>query len=334
MKCFICSSSEVGFSFKAKNNVELNVCRDCYINLLDEKIQCSNCGKVVNNNANLDAKIGRNGIICSECENRGVTVLAGSFIFRRIQDNFKGYGYKPSPEFYKMPNETDNLYMGIELEIGGLHSNYKVNEFCNNHGGHIFYFKSDASIRGCGCEIVTHPATLAYHESDKSGWRELFCDFNQEGFVSGRATNTGLHIHINRNVLTNSQIKKIDLVVNQWHDLFSCIGRRSSNTYCQYNAKLHSELGHSNDRYQSVNFLNRNTVEFRFFCGTNRVEQLFASLECVKIIVIMSKNITYDTLYEDENGVKNKMKEIMKAENFVNFSKMMVEQTGDTSWAI
>ena len=224
--------------------------------------------------------------------------------------------------------------MGVELEIGGLNSYEKVKNFCDDHGGHIFYFKSDGSIRGEGCEIVSHPATLKYHLSDNSGWRELFNDFNQIGFVSGESTNTGLHIHVNRNILTTSQIKKIDLLVNHWQRLFKCIGRRTHDSYCRYREKLHSHWGQSDDRYQSVNFSNRNTVEFRFFCGTNKFEELFASLEAVKIIIIMTKDITYDDLYENEDAVKNKMKEVMKSENFTYFSKMMVEKTGDTTWGI
>ena len=322
MNCFICGSDNVVLTFKAKNDVKISVCSYCYDHLLEHCIKCSHCNcNVIDHDCDieLNAKIGKNGIVCATCEANGVSIEKGSFVFRRIPNNLKTYSYKPNPVFKRLDNEQDNLFMGVELEIGGLYSYETVKRFCNEHGGHIFYFKSDGSIRGEGCEIVTHPATLGYHLSDDSGWKELFNDFNRVGFVSGTDTNTGLHVHINRNVLDATQMKKIDLVVNQWSDLFKCIGRRTQDSYCRYTPKLHSQWGRSESRYQSVNFSNRNTVEFRFFCGTNNVEELFASLESVKIIVLMTKNITYDDLYENEEAVKNKMKEIMKSENFIYF---------------
>jgi hypothetical protein len=338
MSCFICSDDNDLIEFKSLNDVTLQICHCCY-DIIDGKIRCSHCNRVVNSivngddDYNLKAKIGRNGIVCEECEANGVNVAKGN-VFKRIPNSFRGYSYKPNPIFNKLDNEMDDLFMGVELEIGGLHTHDTVVRFCNEHAGHIFYYKSDGSIRGYGCEIVSHPATLNYHLSEQSGWEVLFEDFNRVGFVSGERTNTGLHIHINKNALTTKQMKKIDLVVNQWQDLFCCIGRRNENGYCHYTRKYHSQWGTSNDRYQSVNFSNSNTVEFRFFCGTNKVEELFASLQAVKTIVILTKDITYDVLYEDENEVKNKMKQIIKNENFTYFSKMMVEKTGDTSWQI
>ena len=123
-------------------------------------------------------------------------------------------------------------------------------------------------------------------------------------------------------------------MVNQYESLFSIIGRRTGNRYCAYTQKTYSQLGYSVSRYQSVNFSNGNTVEFRFFNGTNNVEELFASLECVKMIVLISENITYDEIYESEEAVKNKIKELIKRENFKNLRKMLIYITGDNSWAI
>lgn len=344
MSCFICGENSDSSlrHLKSKNDVKLDVCKLCYTSILGSELICSCCGRVVfndepelNGTTNvINAHIGRNGIICSACVENGIKVLGGKCTFSVIRNNYRGYTYKPDPVFHKAKDDNDELFMGVELEIGGLSSYDKVNEFCDNHGGQIFYFKSDGSIRGAGCEIVTHPATLQYHLSDESGWRELFEDFNSDGFVSGTSTNTGLHIHINKNLLTQSQIKKIDLVVNYWQSLFKNIGRRSNDQYCRYNIKRHSEWGTSNDRYQSVNFSNRNTVEFRFFNGTNNVEELFASLESVKVLVIMSKDISYDILYEDEDAVKEKLKQVAKENNFTYFSKMMARITGDSTWQI
>ena len=336
MSCFICGEENEVLIFSCTNDKKLNICNHCYDVLLNREIRCSHCNRKVDNfeTKKLSAKIGRNGIICEHCEQNGIRVLEGTFSFKYVPNNLQGYSYKPQPNFYHMDNETDNLYLGVELEIGGLRNYDNVYTFCDNHAGSIFYFKTDASIHGAGCEIVTHPATLAYHLSDKSGWEEIFEDFHNHGFISGSATNTGLHIHVNKNCLTTKQIKKIDLLVNQYESLFSIIGRRTGNRYCAYTQKTYSQLGYSVSRYQSVNFSNGNTVEFRFFNGTNNVEELFASLECVKMIVLISENITYDEIYESEEAVKNKIKELIKRENFKNLRKMLIYITGDNSWAI
>ena len=339
MKCIICDEVDPNeiITINSANNKSLEICKTCLDIVFDNVLHCTHCGKNVYQHGvtnNINGKVGSNGIVCSQCENNGVVVREGNFIFRKVYNNFKNYSFKPSPIFNKLDDESDDLYMGVELEIGGAYDSDIVRNFCDDHGGSIFYFKSDASIRGYGCEIVSHPATLAYHKSNLSGWNELFYDFNSIGFISGSQTNTGLHVHINKNVLNRKQEKKIDILVNTWHDLFETIGRRHGNSYCRFQNKFHNEWGRSNDRYQSVNFSNSHTVEFRFFCGTNDVSELFATLECVKAIVLLTKDITYDELYEDYNAVVNKMIDIVKENNFENFSKMMVKNTGVEQWKI
>lgn len=325
MHCKICleKNEQKIIKFKDTKNNEFYICKECYEFVFLNTICCAKCNKVVVNTNNIqnnlifaDVIVKNNYIYCVEC---GENVLEKkSFIF--VSNNFKGYCYKPNPQFYKRTNDQndskDKIFLGVELEIGGLRSNHIVRDFCDNHGGAMFYFKSDGSIRGAGCEIVTHPATLAYHESNESGWRELFEDFNKLGFVSGTTTHTGLHIHVSRNVMTEKDWKKVDLLINVARNFFEKCARRASTHYCSYNLKSHSNWGYSNSRYESVNFQNSHTVEFRIFNGTNDINELFASLELVKTIVLLAPKISYEELYENFASVKEKMVQISKDNNF------------------
>ena len=145
--------------------------------------------------------------------------------------------------------------------------------------------------------------------SDKSGWKQIFHDFNLVGLRSGRETNTGLHVHINRSFLANEQIKKIDLFVNYYRSLFEKLSRRTSNHYAEYNIKGIRQWGHSTtDRYSSVNFENTHTVEFRTFNGTNDIDEFFASLQLVHAVALFVDKISYEDFYENKQEVTKKFK--------------------------
>lgn len=259
--------------------------------------KCTNCVRLF-----LDERYGADEL-CITCANEKVY-------------NCLNYTYKPRTNFYHMPNENDNLFMGVELECGCAKTANDVVQFIEKSANCFFYMKRDASIPAYGCEIVTHPATLAYHESNESGWKELFDDFNKLGFVSGTATHTGLHIHVSRNIMTEKDWKKVDLLINVARNFFEKCARRASTHYCSYNLKSHSNWGYSNSRYESVNFQNSHTVEFRIFNGTNDINELFASLELVKTIVLLAPKISYEELYENFASVKEKMVQISKDNNF------------------
>ena len=63
------------------------------------------------------------------------------------------YFFKPYPTFYKVGDE-ENLYFGIQLQIGGT-KKQNVNIFSVNNEDDFFYIKHDSTIPKYGCEIVT-----------------------------------------------------------------------------------------------------------------------------------------------------------------------------------
>ena len=314
MICIYCHSNENVSKFYA-NKHYIEICSFCFENICNKTLSCSKCGKILTyvKKDNIfilkNCEINKNGILCNDCLNSVDQSNTGvNFVYKA--QNLKDYLYKPNPLCRKMDNQPkNNLYMGIELQVGGSSSRSSVNDFCNSHAGSIFYFKRDASIADYGCQIVTHPCTLNFHMSNKSGWAQIFNDFNLIGLRSGTSTNTGLHIHVNRSFLSNEQIKKLDLFVNYYRNLFEKLSRRTSNHYAEYNIKGIRQWGHpTSDRYTSVNFENSHTVQFRIFSGTNDINQFFASLQLVHAVIMFVDKISYEDFYENKQDVIKKFK--------------------------
>lgn len=310
MSCFFCNSNN------ARNLLTLNrrrfeICMDCH-RFLSGNISCSRCSCLMNYNfENSEAGFNLNDrgeIRCNRCLSENIVVSP----FTVIRDNFRSYGYKPTPIFHPRVSQQDNLFMGMELEMGLANNNAIVTNFCNNHGGKIFYFKSDCSIRAYGCEVVTHPCTLEYHKSEESGWKQLLQDAISAGFHSGTSANTGIHVHMNKNFFDNKHIKKIDLFINSYRDVWEKIARRSNNGYCAYSVKRHQEWGNfGGSRYSSLNLSNSATIEMRIFCGTLDYNVVMATLEFCHALAFFSKNVTYEDLYENQSRTKENFKNLL-----------------------
>ena len=74
------------------------------------------------------------------------------------------YSYKPDPIFYG----DGDRFLGVELEIdGGGEIGWKAEDILDiaNWKDEHMYCKHDGSLDD-GLELVTHPMTLGYHESD------------------------------------------------------------------------------------------------------------------------------------------------------------------------
>ena len=172
------------------------------------------------------------------------------------------YFFKPYPTFYKVGDE-ENLYFGIQLQIGGT-KKQNVNIFSVNNEDDFFYIKHDSTIPKYGCEIVTYPATLQYHKSDLNNWKKLLNNASKLGFKC--LQNCGLHIHINRNYFNSQQIAMIDYFVNNNQKFFKQLSNRQSQ-YAKFLKKPFFLYGYpiNYKRHCALNLLNQNTIQFRTF---------------------------------------------------------------------
>lgn len=220
----------------------------------------------------------------------------------------KSYNYTPNEFiFSKLESDIENpLFLGAEIEVdkGGENDDnakYVIDNLEN------CYIVHDGSLRD-GFEIVTHPTTLDYHK--QMNYREVFKELINRGYISHDATTCGLHIHFNRDYLSGNKtiqdlcITKILFLLEKYSENIERIARRSSNRYSNnikrekeddslldllYKAKGSGMF--SSAKYNSVNLMHKNTVELRMFKGTLKYDTYIATLEFVKNLVDISKQV-------------------------------------------
>ena len=229
------------------------------------------------------------------------------------------YGYKPVPEFgYKNDRESRaNLTFGVELEVeprndGGRvrMDRYDLSDAIDSVPGGRTYCKSDGSLES-GVEIVSHPGTLAHHMYVMH-WRQICRTCEKAGFRSHDARNCGLHVHVGRKQLGNTDDERDDVVrkvqalfslysaeltrfsrrtlprLNEWAPLrtYSGIHRGMDPDELQHWAERNLEAYEDDHsaRYTAVNVTNGSTVEIRIFRGTLKRDTLIAAIQLVSNI--------------------------------------------------
>jgi len=230
----------------------------------------------------------------------------------------KGHDYNPPAfNFHKLNNEEE-LYLGIELEVdkGGKNDD-NANKVIKCLGEQNVYCKHDGSLTD-GFEIVTHPCTLEYHKN--MSYENTFNELSKLGYRSHDISTCGLHIHFNRNYFAKDKltqdlcISKLLYLFEKFWDKVVIIARRDSNGYARRFFMNEDETildmyakSKNSDKYGVINLQHKNTVEIRIFKGTLNYRTFIATLEFVKTIVEIVKNIDiYNIQSVTWNDIKNK----------------------------
>ena len=220
---------------------------------------------------------------CSSCYNH----LAS----RSIRD----YYYKPDPVFY---GEGPRFY-GVELEIDGAGEDddnaRSILNICNADQEQI-YCKHDGSLDE-GFEIVTHPMSLAWHQQNML-WKGILDKAIHMGYQSHQARTCGLHIHVSRAAFGRTAAEQDAVIARilyffekHWEELLK-FSRRTQRQMERWAARYgykdrpqdildHAKYNHSAGRYSCVNLQNCDTIEFRMFRGTLKLNTLIATLQLV-----------------------------------------------------
>lgn len=253
------------------------VCEGCYS---DNYFTCDNCGYVFH----IDNSYDDNGnIVCESC-------------YEGNSENIHNYHHKPMPVFHKTEGEGECRKYGVELETeGDCDCAGELLEMSDDEN--LFWLEHDSSLNH-GFELVTHPCSLAYHQKEFP-WKNITTYLREHGFKSHDTTTCGLHIHVSRKGLTATDQIKIGLFVGFNYAKLKVFGRRDYNHYCKQKqiekGKL-KDVVYSPDRYEAVNFTNRNTIEFRFFKGTLKMDTIMASVEFVDALCAYVKQNGFPTI--------------------------------------
>lgn len=268
------------------------ICDSCYED--GDYITCDDCGRITDDFEEIDGSY-----YCWAC--------AGDHRHRGVHD----YGYKPYPEFQFTPAERNTvspldsiLTFGVELEVD---DGDDASDLCDDleELGLPIYMKHDGSLNDEGVEIVTHPASLAFHASGMS-WNGIAATCRDHDYQSHNTDTCGLHIHVGRRGMgpdgrsrDNTAANLVLLTVSLWDKLVKFSRRRESKLN-EWAAKpelrtetWHGPLDYTKDddlreaamltqnsgRYQAVNLTNAATVEFRLFRGTLNRDTLLASIQ-------------------------------------------------------
>lgn len=262
-----------------EGNEDLCLCPTCYDRYYTH---CTDCGRLISlddayyeNEDDYDAR-------CYSCHTNHCD-------HRSIHD----YYYKPDPIFYG----TGSRYFGVELEIDGAgESNRnasKLLDIANGDGNERIYCKHDGSLES-GMELVSHAMVLSYHEKEMP-WAEVLAKARAMGYRSHQAGTCGLHVHVNRTAFGETEAEQEAAIARilyffekHWEELlkFSRRTPRQLERWAQrYGYKdqpmeilEQAKKGWRGERYTCVNLTNTNTVEFRMFRGTLKLNTLIATL--------------------------------------------------------
>jgi len=267
-----------------------SLCRNCYN---EHYTRCERCNDLIHRD---DANYfgGCDSPYCNEC-------------FDELEENsaIHDYSYKPEPIFYG----NEKLYFGVELEIdcgGEINDNADAITYIANKNGERIYCKHDGSIHD-GFEIVSHPMTLDYHQSDMN-WKEVFEKAISMGYKSHNTSTCGLHIHINRSAFGETFEEQeipiarvVYFVESHWNELVK-FSRRNMDNIMRWASKygIMENIKNTYDktkkcnlgRYVAVNLLNCSTVELRIFRGTLNIDTFYATLQLVDEICKCAINMS------------------------------------------
>ena len=215
----------------------------------------------------------------------------------------QSYSYKPDWVFSRQSDENTNIYLGVELEFEA-HSTGEIGNLVESTSSRLVLWKADGSLIR-GAELVTHPASLRYHleEFDWNGLLEQVADADL--YV---APSCGMHIHASKpsnyrqmnrlmTMLIDYEKELCGVSLRHQHDLdrwarWNSHGWETSKQETQNKYETWLQLMRhcrNRGRYVALNVGPPDTVEFRFFAGSEDHEQVLARLSLVDHMMQISK---------------------------------------------
>ncbi len=152
---------------------------------------------------------------------------------------------QPQEKVLRKPSSHEPIYLGMELEVvmkGAARSRdghaALIRDIAASPFGDHCIIKSDGSIGEYGSEIVTVPATLAYHKKMLS---ENFFGAPHQFHKRFMATDRcGIHVHVSKNAISPLKLGQLIAFVNgaKNQGFINAMAGRQQNTYCQRQATM------------------------------------------------------------------------------------------------
>ena len=256
------------------------LCQHCYDRYY---MTCDRCGRIIHED---DA--------CYLSEDSDTPYCSACYMALR-SSHIRDYYYKPDPVFHG----TGPRFFGVELEIDEAGESEcaasQILRIGNAGGREHIYCKHDGSLED-GFEIVSHPMSLDYHLRSMP-WAEVLAKAQELGYTSHQARTCGLHVHVSRDAFGSTEAEQdaciariLYIFEKHWEEILK-FSRRTPRqlerwaTRYGYKESPGDILSHAKDsrsnRYTCVNLTNVDTVEFRVFRGTLKLNTFLATLQLV-----------------------------------------------------
>lgn len=292
--CYECDRQYIG-----------DYCNHCHF-------RCESCGDVCSN----DEESSQDRV-CQSCYDNYSCSICGEYCYNeddlsehidRYHDNtnvnIHDYNYKPHANFLRGLDEkriNHMRYFGCEIELE-YSNNSKTGLNClADIADDTCYLKTDGSLNH-GVEIVTHPATLKYW---KQGFlRDELKSLDDYGYKSHDTGTCGLHVHVSKNSASESTWVKVALFWYHHDSFIKAICRRGNNGFCEKkDVKLddpREKVINSYTRYESINFRNDHTVEFRQPKGTLNWSTLLATISIIDLLIKFASKQKPETMIDPD----------------------------------
>lgn len=278
-------------------SAEIPLCDPCY----DEHYTtCSDCGDLIHHGDTYYLDANEDTPYCWHCYESGRER-------RAIQD----YYYKPDPLFYG----NTNRFFGVELEMDlGGESDHHARSLLElaNQPAEFAYCKHDGSLDE-GFELVTHPLSLHHHLSIMP-WEAVLNRAVSLGYRSHRTSTCGLHVHVNRTTFGSRESEQDNCIARvlyffekHWEE-FLKFSRRSARQldrwaarygYREHPREILKEVKKGyGGCYTCINLSNTDTIEFRIFRGTLKLNTLIATLQLINRVCDVAISCSDDELKE------------------------------------
>lgn len=210
-------------------------------------------------------------------------------------------------------NDTEG-FIGFELEVDDTEGDLDKTD-ANKCARDMFecypnlVFEEDASLSN-GFEIISQP--LSFRKAYDLPLNELLSIPSSYGYASHNAGTCGLHFHISRNYLGETEkeitdnISKLQLVLKiYWNDYVIFSRRRESDLEdwavgfegASFEKILRKQYKHYN-RYSALNLEGSKTIEFRAIRGTLNPDTFYSALDFHITLVKNIKNLSVFDLFD------------------------------------
>ena len=240
--------------------------------------------------------------ICAECERvlspehayeyDGEIYCHCCYDENKSSSPIKGYHEtKGSLKFKDLEEESPEYYRGLEVEIEiKTDISEEVLEVLRKADPSLFRFEEDGSLE-TGFEIITAPMSQFFW--DEVGFSRLEKLINDLKNVSNpRAWDTGrcgLHIHFNKKEISREAQNVLKKFMVENHKFIEKVSGRDEFGYCRkptyddYEYDINGDI-YNYSRYLTLNFTEE-TLEFRFWRGTLKTENIKASVQLTEDLI-------------------------------------------------